>query len=273
VIFGIPYDKTGSFRRGTQKAPYKIRQASWNFESYNLLTEIDLRDLKIHDYGDLNISEDEKSSEMKQKVRDFVRKIIDGDRIPIALGGEHTITLPIIDEFRKEKDEFGVVVLDAHLDFKDIYENNPESHACVVRRISDLIGVDNIAVLGVRSGTKNEFEEGKKLGLFYINSFEINKNGIEWAIKKTLGKFKKKNIYLTLDIDAIDPSFAPGASNPEPFGLTPFDVLECIERFSSQLIGFDVVEVCPPYDKGETALLAAKFIRYVIERTWLKQQD
>lgn len=271
VIFGIPYDKTGAFRKGTRKAPYAIRQASWNFESYDLLNEVDLQNLDIHDYGDLEIAKDEGSSDMKKKVKDFVFRVLDENKLPLALGGEHTITYPIIDAFNQKRNDFGVVVLDAHLDFKDAYENNPESHACVVRRISELIGIENIAILGVRSGMKDEFDEAKEKNLFFINSFNINKNGIKWAIKKVLDKFNKKQIYLTLDIDAIDPSFAPGTSTPEPFGLTSFDVLDCIESFSKRLIGFDLVEVCPPYDKGETAILAARILRYLISEISLKQ--
>ena len=179
----------------------------------------------------------------------------------------------IINAFSKKKKNFSVLVLDAHLDFKDVYENNRESHACVVRRISDIVGVENIAVLGVRSGTKDEFEEGKKAGLFYLNSFEINKNGIDWALDQVLKKFKNKEVYITLDIDSIDPSYAPGTSTPEPFGLVPFDILNCIEKFSSQLIGFDIVEVCPPYDKGETAILAARLLRYLITEVSLKKHN
>jgi len=263
VIFGVPYDKTGSFRRGTKKAPYSIRQASWNFESYDLLTEVDLKNLNIHDYGDLDINNDE-SSVMRQKVEEFVLRILDNKKIPISIGGEHTITVPIINAYKKKNKNIGVIVFDAHLDFKDTYENNPHSHACVVRRISDIIGVDNVVVLGVRSGTKDEFEEGQKSGLLHLNSFDIKRNGIEWALNQVSKKFKDKDIYITLDIDSIDPSFAPGTSTPEPFGLEPFDILSCIKKFSSKLIGSDIVEVCPPYDKGETAILAARILRYII---------
>lgn len=269
VIFGVPYDKTSSFRKGASQAPKKIRQASWNFETFNLKTGDDLRDINFHDHGDLDIKNNS-PKEMTQKVKEFTSMLLSKNKFPIALGGEHSITPGIVQAFPKD---IAVISLDAHIDFRKQYENEPFNHACSMRRIVDHVNIKNIAVLGIRSAEKEEFEDAKKQDLFYIDSFEINKNGIEWAIKKTLGKFKKKDIYLTLDIDAIDSSFAPGTSNPEPFGLTPFDILECIERFSSQLIGFDVVEVCPPYDKGETALLAAKFIRYVIERTWLKQQD
>lgn len=271
VIFGIPYDKTGSFRKGTCKAPYSIRQSSWNFESYDLLTGIDLKDVNIHDYGDLDIRKDENFSDMKNTVISFVNRVIKNNKIPIAIGGEHTVSFPIVDAIRNIEDDICIVVFDAHLDFKDIYNDDHHSHACVSRRISEVVGVDNMAILGVRSGTREEFEYGKKKGLFYINSYDINTNGIELAVKKTLDKFKNKKLYLTLDIDVIDPSFAPGTSTPEPFGISPFDVLKSIESFSSQIIGFDLVEVCPPYDHGETSLLAAKIIKYVIENIYSKK--
>ena len=99
-------------------------------------------------------------------------------------------------------------------------------------------------------------------------AFSIQKAGISEVIQETKEHLKEKKIYLTLDIDVIDPAYAPGTSTPEPFGLTPFDILELIEAFSPQLIGFDIVEVCPPYDNGETALLAAKLLRSLIGAVW-----
>ncbi len=261
VIFGIPYDKTSSFRLGASRAPAEMRQAGWNFETFNLKTGFDLRNVKFHDYGDLDVKDDS-PQEMIQKVKVFTSKLLSKNKIPIGLGGEHSITPGIIQAF---PDNIGVVSLDAHFDFRQIYENESYNHACVTRRISDYVGISNIAVLGVRSAEKEEFEEAKKQGLFYIDAFEIKKNGIKKSLDKTKTYLKNKKIYLTLDIDVIDPAYAPGTSTPEPFGLSPSDIIECIESFSSNLIGFDVVEVCPPYDMGQTALLATKLVRYVIE--------
>ena len=269
IIFGVPYDKTSSFRKGASQAPKEIRRASWNFETYNLQTGVDLKDFRFHDYGDLNVKNDSPKA-MVEKVKDFTSKLLNKNKFPIALGGEHSITSGIIQAFPKD---IAVLALDAHMDFRQQYENERFNHACVIRRIADHIDIGNIAVLGVRSAEKKEFEEAKKQGLYFINSFAIKENGIKYALNETKKCLKNKQIYLTLDIDILDPAFAPGTSTPEPFGLTPFDVLECIENFSSQLAGFDVVEICPPYDRGETALLAAKFVRYVIEQVWLKQQD
>ena len=149
-------------------------------------------------------------------------------------------------------------------------ENDAYNHACTMRRVTDHIDVKDIAVLGVRSAEKKEFYDAKEAGLFYKDCFSILKNGVSETIKETKRYLKNKKIYLTVDIDVIDPAYAPGISTPEPFGLSPLDVLEIIDAFSSQLIGFDVVEVCPAYDHGETALLSAKLIRSLIGAVWKK---
>jgi len=267
IIFGVPYDKTSSFRKGASKAPKEIRQASWNFETYNLKTGKDLGDIKFHDYGDIDVKNDS-PQDMIKKVRDFTSKILEKNKFPIALGGEHSITPGIIQAYPKDT---AVLSLDAHIDFRQEYENEPYNHACIIRRIADHIDIKNIAVLGLRSADKEEFEDAKKQDLFSIDSFEIKKSGMKKALDKTKDFLKNKNLYLTLDVDVIDLTYAPGTSTPEPFGLTTFDVLECIEGFSPQLIGFDVVEVCPPYDKGQTALIAAKLVRNIIENVYFKK--
>jgi len=201
--------------------------------------------------------------EMITEVQKFVSKILIKNKFPIALGGEHSITPGIVQGF---SNDIAVLSLDAHLDFRQEYENEIYNHACSSRRISDYVGIKNIAILGVRSAEKEEFENAKKSGLFYIDAFEIEKKGIKKALNKTKDYLGNKPIYITFDIDVLDPAYAPGTSTPEPFGLTPLDIIRCIETFSSNLIGFDIVEVCPPYDKGQTALLAAKYIRYLIEQ-------
>ena len=269
VIFGVPYDKTSSFRYGASKAPNEIRQASWNFETFDLKTGVDFRDIKVHDYGNIDVK-NESPETMVKKVREFTSILLEKNKFPIALGGEHSITLGIIQAFPKD---IAVLSLDAHIDFRQKYEDEPFNHACVLRRVADQINIRNIAVLGIRSAEKEEFEDAKKQNLFHIDSFTIRETGIKQALDEVKNHLKNKRVYLTLDIDVLDPAYAPGTSTPEPFGLTSFDILECIESFSSQLIGFDVVEVCPPYDNGETALLAARFVRCVIERVWLKHHN
>ncbi len=260
IIFGVPYDRTSSFRLGSAKAPYDIRQASWNFESFDIRKKVDFKKLKIHDYGDLKV-ENLNSEQMLKMVTEISSKILDNNKIPIAIGGEHSITPGIVKAFPKD---IAVLSLDAHLDFRNEYENNINNHACSIRRISDYIPVENIAILGVRSAEKEEYDRANKLGLFYRDIFEIRSKGLQNIIKETKKYFGKKKVYFTLDIDAIDPAYAPGTSTPEPFGFTPFDVLEIINAFSKQFIGFDVVEVCPSYDHGQTAILAGRLLRSIL---------
>jgi len=265
VIFGIPYDKTSSFRFGANLAPEKIRESSWNFETYNLRNKVDFKDINVHDFGDLSIKKDS-PDEVINKVKIFTSSLLKNNKFPVALGGDHSITAGLINAFQ---DEIAVLSLDAHLDYRDEYENEKNNHACVIRRISEKIDINDIAILGVRSAEKREFQEAKKDGLFWMDSYYINKYGIKKSLNRIKNKFRNKKIYITLDIDVLDPSFASGTSTPEPFGISPFDILECIEFFSKDIIGFDVMEVCPPYDHGETAILAAKFVKTVIEENWL----
>ena len=161
-------------------------------------------------------------------------------------------------------DDIAVLSLDAHIDYREQYENEKYNHACVIKRITDHVDVENIAVLGIRSAEKEEFEEAKKDNLFYKTSKDIRETGIKDILRQTKKHLKDKRLYLTLDVDVIDPAYAPGTSTPESFGLTPFEIMEVIDFFSKQMVGFDLVEVCPKYDNGETSILAAKIIRKTI---------
>ncbi len=262
ILFGIPFDKTSSFRHGSEKAPSAIRTASWNFETFNLRTGTDLKNLNFHDYGDLDVKT-LNSIEMINNVKDFSLKLQEKKKFPIAIGGEHSISTGIVQSFPKDT---AVLSLDAHLDFRQIYENNIYNHACVLRRISEHVKIRNIAAIGIRSAEFEEYEEANRLNLFFRDIFTIKKRGFSNVLKETKDYLKDMNIYFTLDIDVLDPAYAPGTSTPEPFGLDPFDILNCIDIFAPLLVGFDLVEVSPAYDHGETALLAAKIIRHVIDR-------
>jgi agmatinase len=267
VIFSVPYDKTYSFRPGAKKAPTQIRNVSWNFESYDIRTGIDFRNLHVHDYGDLKVT-DLKPEKMIKIVKEFTSQILIKKKIPICLGGEHSITPGIVYAFPKD---ICVLSLDAHLDFRKVYKNEIYNHACVTKRISDHIKIENIGVLGVRSAEIEEYEDAKKKGLFFKTSFEMKNKGLKTILTETKKHFKNKKMYLTIDIDVVDPGYAPGTGTPEPFGITTFDLLEIIDFFSSQIIGFDVVEVNPDFDNGETAILAAKVIRNIIEKISFKK--
>lgn len=253
VIFGVPFDSTSSFRSGSRFAPNRIREASYNFETYLMEHDVDLIDVPIHDAG--NLDEYGNVDEMTGAVEDAVKKIL--PKFPILIGGEHSLTMGAVKPFK----DVSVVFIDAHLDFREEYLGIKNSHACVSRRISEIVGVENVFSIGVRSFSREEKDDAEKLGLKYFSSFDIKEKGVEKIIRNLN---LKKKIYLSLDMDGVDPSYAPGVGNPEPFGLTPLDVVKCIKILSDRLIGFDIVEVCPPHDNGNTSLLGARIIRDLI---------
>ncbi len=264
ILFGVPFEKTSSFRHGADKGPSEIRQASWNFERYDLRTGINFEDILIHDYGDLDVKK-LNSKELFDTVKTFTSTVLRKQKIPIAIGGDHSITPGVVSAFPKD---IAVLSLDAHMDFRQEYKNDIYNHACVIRRIADHIPLENIAVLGLRSAEKEEYQQAQQQGLFFRDAFSINNTGLKTIIQQTKTLLKGKKIYLTLDIDVVDPAYAPGTSTPEPCGLTPMQVIEIIEAFSPQLIGCDLVEVCPPYDQGQTAVLAAKLIKIYLGLMW-----
>jgi agmatinase len=255
VILGVPFDLTSSFRPGAKAGPNAIREASQNFEPYVFEHEILLSKIKIHDAG--NVEALETSEAMIRETEKQVAKIIEADKFPILLGGDHSITIPAVRAFKN----IGVMTIDAHLDFREAYDNNRLSHACVLRRNADQVGIENVLAYGVRSIST---EEKNAAMPGYIDGYTIQEEGVEKTFKKALNMIKREDIYFSLDIDGIDPAFAPGTGTPEPFGLSSFDVKKCINMLAPRMVGFDVTEVSPPYDKGNTAVLAARLVIEVI---------
>jgi agmatinase len=264
VLVGVPFDATSSFRPGAKFAPNAIREASWNFETFNLEHRTDLADMKIHDSG--NLEDFALPDDMVREVRSAVEGILENGSFPIVLGGEHSL-LPGVVAALKERLDFGVIVLDAHMDFRDEYLNVRSSHACATRRSADVVGAEAIVPIGVRSVSREEIEEIEKDfkdRFHYIDAFEVKRIGMDAAVKRALKWIGRKHIYLSLDMDALDPAYAPGTGTPEPFGLTTWDLREAVRILAHRLVGFDIVEIAPNYDNGNTAALGARIIREVI---------
>ena len=255
VIFGIPYDHTACFKAGAREAPTAIRRASYNFEEIHFEHGIHQRRLEVYDYGncdDFILPED-----MFAEVDFAVRPAINDGKFTVAIGGEHSINIPIIRAFPERS--IALISIDAHLDSRDEYLGTPNSHACVMRRAAEHLGLDNVYVLGARAIGEEELDRDDVVP--FISSYDIMDMGIEKAISKALDEVKAEKVYLTVDIDGIDPAFAPGTGTPEPFGLMPMDVKKVINIIGERLVGFDVNEVCPPADpSGITSILAARLI-------------
>jgi len=253
-ILGIPYDRTSSFKAGAREAPFQIRRASYNFEEFHFEHGLDLPPLNIFDQG--NCEDPFLPEDMMDEVKFFMAPAVRDGKFTVAIGGEHSVNIPIIQCFKKD---IALITIDAHLDSRDEYLGTKYSHACVTRRAAEHLGIENVFALGVRSISREELERDDVIS--HITSFDIKKKGMEWAVKKALDSIKSERIYLSLDIDGIDPAFAPGTGTPEPFGLDPMDVKNAINLIGSRLVGFDVTEVCPPADpSGITSVLAARLI-------------
>jgi agmatinase len=252
VIFGIPYDRTTTFRSGSREAPNAVRRASYGFEKDHF-EHGKLPEISIHDYGDMNdhLLHDDMFDEIEFSAMPAIRE----NKFTVAIGGEHSVTAPMV-----SKGGMSIISIDAHLDSRDEFMGSPYSHACVMRRCADFIGPDNIFVIGVRSISEEELNHEEPIP--YLTSYAVMNNGIETAIKRALESVQNEKVYLTIDIDGIDPAYAPGTGTPEPFGLTPMDVKKVINAIGDRLMGMDVTEISPPYDHGGmTSVLGARLIK------------
>lgn len=252
VIIGCPLDITSSFRPGTRFAPQAIRDCSWGLETYSPRLDRDLEDLKICDVGDISLPQGDLEGALGM-IQGYLAAVIGDKKFPILLGGEHLISVPVVNELTRHHRNLAVIQLDAHADFRQEYLGNPLSHATVMRRIADILGEENIFQLGIRSGTREEMRAARELG-------SLSGEG------DTLRRAAGRPVYLTVDLDILDPAVAPGVGAPEPGGLTFDECISLISQLSSlRVVGFDVVELSPPYDPTQqSAMAAAKLVRELI---------
>jgi agmatinase len=252
VIIGCPLDITSSFRPGTRFAPQAIRDVSWGLETYSPRLDRDLEDLKICDVGDISLPQGEPEVALGM-IQGYLATVLGDKKFPILIGGEHLISLAVIRELARHHQNLAVIQLDAHADFRQEYLGDPLSHATVMRRIADILGGENIFQLGIRSGTREEMSSARAMGSLS-------------EVKETLRRAAGRPVYLTVDLDILDPGVAPGVGVPEPGGLTFDECLSLISEMSSLNVkGFDVVELSPPYDPTQqSAMAAAKLIRELI---------
>jgi agmatinase len=268
-IFGVPYDATVSHRPGASKAPSFIRTETYNFETYLMDLKVELEDIPISDIGDLVVENTEKGQEkMLIDVHNLFKFLLEEGKIPFMMGGEHSISEASINAFMEKYHKQGgiAVILDAHLDFREEYLDNPHSHACVTRRLLERWSNENIFLIGIRSGCAKEVKDAEKLGLRYVTSRQVQALDItdiidDWDSGYSI---RDRPTYLSIDIDGIDPSFAPGTGTPEPWGMTSWDVLRIMEELYRNVQAMDVMEVSPDVEKYMTPALAGKLIRQMI---------
>lgn len=251
VITGFPFDKTSSFLPGSKYGPEFIRFCSDNIEDYSPYQDKSLNDYKICDLDDLALDAENWDEIVEKKVREIYNK----KKFFIFLGGEHTITVPIIKVFKEIHSDLSVIQFDAHCDLRDEYRGKKMCHASVIRRVSEMISVDNIYQFGIRSGTKEEFSLGKNLYKFDVLE----------PLLSIIDDIKGP-VYLTIDVDVLDSGVLPAVSTPEPGGISYQELIKALLLFKGkQLVGADIVEYNPltasPYASGSTV---AEILRELI---------
>lgn len=252
VILGCPYDGSASFRPGARFGPSAIRKASWGIETYSPYLNKDLDQLLIHDIGDLELPLGEKKLSLNL-IRKAIRKILARKKFPVLLGGDHLITLPITEEVLRIYPHLHLVHIDAHTDLREDYLGETLSHSTVMKRAVDLLGEGKLFQIGIRSGIEEEFKLAKKMKS--IVSFN------QGSLKSMVRHLRNQPVYITLDLDVIDPGFLPGVGTPEPGGLTFQKFIFLLKGLQPlHVIGFDLVELTPDYDSTQISSVTASVI-------------
>lgn len=257
VVFGAPFDSTTSFRPGTRFASQVMRGESWGLESYSPYQDLDLYDFNIFDGGELELTFGNSEGALAQ-IEEFSTKVVEDGKIPVMIGGEHLVTLGSFKGVFKKYPEVHVIHFDAHADLRDHYLGQKLSHATVMHRVWDLVGDNKIFQFGIRSGEREEFLWGKEH--VYTNKF--NCDNLEYALEKV----KDKPVYVTIDLDVLDPSVFPGTGTPEPGGVQFTELLNSILKLKGlNIVGFDINELSPQYDQtGASTAVACKVLREML---------
>lgn len=258
VLLGAPMDFTVSYRPGTRSGPRRIREVSAGLEEYSPYQRKDLKDFSYYDAGDVLLPFGN-VPESLLRMEKVIGRMLEDDKFLLTLGGEHLITLAPVKQMAKKYPGLTVLHFDAHADLRSDYLGEIMSHATVMRRVTEVVGSHNLYQFGIRSGTAEEFDFGRANTGFY--PFEILK-----PLREVVDRLHGRPVYVTLDIDVVDPAFAPGTGTPEPGGCSSGEIITALHMLKDlNVVGMDLVEVCPVYDQTDrTALLAAKLVREAI---------
>lgn len=257
VVFGAPFDSTTSFRPGTRFASQTMRNDSFGLESYSPYQDKDLYDYKIFDGGDLELPFGSSERALKD-IEDFSKQVVEDGKIPAMIGGEHLVTLGSVRSVVNKYPDLHIIHFDAHADLREEYLGQKLSHATVLHRVWDLVGDDKIFQFGIRSGDKEEFAWGKDH--VYTNKFNLD------TLDVIVDKLKEKPVYVTIDLDVLDPSVFPGTGTPEPGGVQFKELLNAILSLKDlNIVGFDINELSPQYDvSGASTAVACKVLREML---------
>ncbi|MDO4923653.1 MAG: agmatinase [Peptococcaceae bacterium] len=258
VIFGAPFDGTTSFRPGTRFGPAAIRGESDGIETYSPYQNRDLEDINVFDSGDLYFPFGNPSAVLEM-IEARTQEILDADKMPVMLGGEHLVTLGAVRAMVKKYPNLHIIHFDAHADLRDDYLGETLSHASVLRRSWELVGDGRIHQFGIRSGERAEFE-------FAFEHTDFHPFNVKDVLDVVLGLGSEVPVYVTVDLDVLDPSLFSGTGTPEAGGIFFPDLEEALLALEAlNVVGFDINELSPHYDaSGVSTAVACKVLREML---------
>ena len=256
VMFGAPFDGTSSYRPGSRFAGSAIRNESYGIETYSPYLEKDLVDFHVFDAGELDLPIGN-ADEALERIEEAVSEIISDSKIPLMIGGEHLVTLGSVRALAKKYPDLNIVHFDAHADLRDDYLGEKLSHATVIRRCHELIK-GKVYQFGIRSMTGEE-------DLWARENVVQRKYDFK-TLDEVISGLRGKPVYLTIDLDVLDPSIFPGTGTPEPGGVSFVDLISAVHHTADlNIVGCDVNELAPHYDNsGVSTIVACKVIRELI---------
>lgn len=260
VIYGMPMDYTVSFRPGSRFGPARIREVSIGLEEYSPYLDKSIEELNYFDAGDLLLPFGNAAKSL-DIIGEFVSKLLADGKFPVGLGGEHLVSWPVIQEVYKKYPDLAIIHIDAHADLREQYEGEPLSHSTPIRKAAELMGGKNIYQFGIRSGSREEWAYARE-------NINFHPFDVAAPLKSVLSELAGRPVYVTIDIDVLDPSCAPGTGTAEAGGITSKELLEAVHliaRSEANVVGCDLVEVAPIYDPTEqTPITASKIIREML---------
>jgi len=266
-VLGVPFDSTSTYRLGSRFGPNVIRDALLNIEVYSKRLDVDLERLTVEDLG--NLSQTGDVNRMLDSLSKVVSELLSNGRTPAVLGGEHTLTYGVVGVL---PDDVAVVVFDAHADMRDEFADLRLGHTTWLRRLIEERGGRDVVHIGLRAATRQEWSYIEDVGLSSIPTDVIlAEERPEEALKSFLKRFR--DVYVSVDMDVLDPAYAPGVGNPEAAGISTHQLLEFIYALRGMnIVGFDIVEVCPPYDNGAAAVAASRLFAELVCLTYLSRR-
>ncbi len=257
VIFGAPFDGTTSYRPGTRFASAAIRNESYGIETYSPYLDKDLTDYRIFDAGDLEFGFGNTQRVLKT-IEDMTQQILEDGKKPLMIGGEHLVTLGSVRAAARKYPELAILHFDAHADLRDDYLGEKLSHASVMRRCHEIVGDGRIFQFGIRSGDREEFAWARE----HVFTQKFNLDRLEQAVELLQGK----PVYLTIDLDVLDPGIFPGTGTPEAGGVSFMELMEALKQvFGLNIVAMDMNELSPVYDQsGASTALACKLLREIL---------